>query len=84
MPLMHAEDLECGRLCLAEFNKLVAECDAKRHEMKSVFEINVKFAKDHLIPLEKFGRYPTRNKVLGRENTPEEIEYLKTAGGWGQ
>jgi uncharacterized protein (DUF924 family) len=29
---------------------------------------------DHLDTLEKFGRYPHRNKVLGRENTLEEIK----------
>jgi len=37
----------------------------------------------HYIPIEKFGRYPTRNKVLGREDTPEEAEFLKDAPRWG-
>jgi len=27
--------------------------------------------------IEKFGRFPERNKALGRESTPEELEYLK-------
>jgi len=26
--------------------------------------------------IDKFGRYPQRNKLLGRENTPEEEEFL--------
>ena len=26
--------------------------------------------------VDRFGRYPQRNKVLGRENTPEEAEWL--------
>ena len=29
--------------------------------------------------VERFGRFPSRNPVLGREPTPEEAEYLKKA-----
>jgi len=47
-------------------------------------EFNLKFAKEHKEVIKKFGRFPTRNKALNRENTPEEEEYLKNAGGWGQ
>ena len=41
------------------------------------------FGKSHLTPVEKFGRYPTRNEAMGRENTPEEAEFLKNAETWG-
>ena len=34
--------------------------------------------------LKELGRYPHRNEVLGRENTPEEQEYLKNCEGFGQ
>lgn len=34
--------------------------------------VNIKFAKDHMKVIEKFGRFPTRNKALGRVSTPEE------------
>ena len=47
------------------------------------FKRNVTSSEDHKKVIEQFGRYPTRNKVLGRVNTPEEEEFLKTAGGWG-
>lgn len=40
------------------------------------------FAKRHLVPIEKFGRFPHRNKILGRESTEEEIEFLKTHKGF--
>ena len=33
---------------------------------------NVKFAKAHLDVVAKWGRFPHRNKLLGRPNTPEE------------
>ena len=30
--------------------------------------------------IERFGRFPHRNKVLGRASTPEETEFLKQPG----
>ena len=49
----------------------------KNKEMAEVFAANEKFATDHLMVVEKFGRYPTRNKILSRVSTPEEKRYLK-------
>ena len=37
----------------------------------------------HRDAIERFGRFPHRNKVLGRTNTPEEDEYLKIPPTWG-
>jgi uncharacterized protein (DUF924 family) len=34
----------------------------------------------HLAVLERFGRYPHRNEVLGRVSTPEEQVYLEEPG----
>ena len=42
------------------------------------------YARKHQVVIEKFGRFPHRNDVLGRESTEEEIEYLKTAERYGQ
>ena len=41
-------------------------------------EENLKFELRHKEIIEKFGRYPHRNKILGRVSTPEEIEFLKS------
>ena len=38
------------------------------------------FAKRHLAIIERFGRFPHRNKVLGRESTPEERAFLEQPG----
>jgi len=35
-----------------------------------------KYALSHLAIIEEFGRFPHRNIILGRENTPDEEEYL--------
>lgn len=32
--------------------------------------------------IDRFGRYPHRNAVLGRESTPEEVAFLKKHGGF--
>lgn len=38
------------------------------------------YALIHLDVIRRFGRFPHRNEVLGRESTPEEIAYLKSGG----
>jgi uncharacterized protein (DUF924 family) len=58
----------------------------KKNKADLIFmiELNHKWCLEHLEILEKFGRYPHRNKVLGRENTEEEDMYLRDAGSFGQ
>jgi uncharacterized protein (DUF924 family) len=38
------------------------------------------YARKHQAVIERFGRFPHRNKILGRINTPEEEEFLKQPG----
>lgn len=38
------------------------------------------YAKKHYEVIRRFGRFPHRNAILGRESTPEEIEFLKQPG----
>jgi uncharacterized protein (DUF924 family) len=40
----------------------------------------LRFALLHRAVIEKFGRFPHRNAILGRRSTPEEEEYLKQPG----
>ena len=45
---------------------------------------NLAYAKAHLEVIERFGRFPHRNALLGRRSTPEEEAYLKEPGaGFG-
>ncbi len=39
-----------------------------------------KWAEMHKVVIDRFGRFPHRNAVLGRPSTPEEIEFLKQPG----
>lgn len=43
-------------------------------------EGNLDFELRHQAIIERFGRYPHRNAILGRESTAEEIEFLKMPG----
>ncbi len=45
-------------------------------------EQTLKFELAHKKIIDKFGRYPHRNKILGRESTKEELEFLKTNSGF--
>lgn len=65
MPYMHSESL----LIHNEASKLFDQPG---------LEENLKFEKLHRRILDMFGRYPHRNKILGRTSTPQEIEFLKT------
>ena len=40
------------------------------------------YAVQHRDVIQRFGRFPHRNRTLGRESTPEEVEFLKTHPGF--
>jgi len=66
LPLRHAENLAMQELGLE-----------KTRELNDAGYGTDKYALNHLEIIERFGRFPHRNAVLGRNNTPEEVEYLK-------
>ena len=73
MPLQHAEDLDLQRRSIEQFGSLAAEAgDAWRGYLAE----NVRYARDHHDIIERFGRFPHRNRVLGRESTAQELRYL--------
>jgi uncharacterized protein (DUF924 family) len=43
-------------------------------------ESNLAFELRHQAIIDRFGRYPHRNAILGRQSTVDEIEFLKTPG----
>lgn len=65
MPLMHSENLQDQDLCVHSFEK-------------TSLEGNIRFAKHHREIVKNYGRFPHRNKILGRESSPEEIAYLQS------
>jgi uncharacterized protein (DUF924 family) len=73
MPLQHAESRKVQAKSVALFNKLA---EAVSPTYQETFLTMAQFAELHRDIVEQFGRFPHRNSVLGRENTPEEEQYL--------
>ena len=65
LPLEHCEDLAQQDLCL----RLVARLDE--------YPKWLEYSQQHRDIIARFGRFPHRNAVLGRETTPEEAAFLK-------
>lgn len=75
MPLMHAEDIAAQRLSVELFERWAAA-----HEpgpAADVANAAVKFARRHFDIVDRFGRFPHRNALLGRTSTPDEISFLE-------
>ena len=73
MPLQHAEDLGLQRRSVERFESLAAEVD---DAWRDRFAENAHYARLHRDIVERFGRFPHRNRVLGRGSTEEELSYL--------
>ena len=73
MPLQHSESLKVQEKGVQIFRRLA---EAVSPTYRETFETMATFAELHRDIIEQFGRFPHRNKLLGRENTPEEEEYL--------
>ncbi len=74
LPFEHAESLQRQQQSVDLYRALVAEADAGEREY---FEENLDYALRHQRIIERFGRYPHRNAILGRASTAEEIAFLQ-------
>jgi uncharacterized protein (DUF924 family) len=77
MPLMHAEDRAMQERACAEFARLAAEAPPP---LAGYLSVAAKFATAHRDIVERFGRFPHRNAVLGRCSTAEEAQFLREPG----
>lgn len=71
MPFMHSEILADQHRSVTLFRQLAHE----RSYLNSV-----SYALKHQEIIERFGRFPHRNAVLGRSSTPEEVAFLQQPG----
>lgn len=77
LPLEHAESLELQDRSVAAFEGLLAEAEAAFRPHAEAF---LDYAKRHREVISRFGRFPHRNLILGRQSTPEELAYLAQPG----
>ena len=76
LPLQHAESRELQEESVAAFRRLAAESPA---ELNDLFTLTANAAVQHHDIIERFGRFPYRNAVLGRTSTSEEVAWLASA-----
>jgi uncharacterized protein (DUF924 family) len=69
LPFMHSESSEVHEEALRIFTDFGNQG-------------NLEYEIKHKNIIDRFGRYPHRNKILGRESTPEELEFLKDNPGF--
>lgn len=72
LPLEHSENRDHQAQAVTLFQALADE-----HEE---FKDSHVYALKHQAVIERFGRFPHRNEIVGRSSTPEEIEFLKEPG----
>lgn len=76
LPLEHSEDEGVQEQCVALVNRLAETTGGE------MFENFARYAEAHRDVIARFGRFPHRNAILGRESTAQELAYLATHGGF--
>lgn len=71
LPFEHSEDLNHQRQSVELFKQLSDDPDSAD---------TLSYALRHLEVIERFGRFPHRNLILGRKSTPQEAEFLTQPG----
>lgn len=71
LPLEHSENLEHQQQSVEQIRQITDDSDSTGI---------LSYAIRHLEIIERFGRFPHRNAILGRETTPEEAEFLQQPG----
>ena len=72
LPFEHAEGVEMQNEAVRLFTRLVATAPDQASGLD--------YAQRHRAIIERFGRFPHRNRILGRQSTPEEEAFLLTPG----
>ncbi|MGH6902962.1 MAG: DUF924 family protein, partial [Geminicoccaceae bacterium] len=73
LPLGHAEELSHLETAVKLAEELVGQAPP---ELRRILEHSAAQARGHRDVIARFGRHPHRNAVLGRQSTPEELDYL--------
>lgn len=71
LPFEHSEELSCQQRSLQLWQQLAADPQSQSA---------IAYAQKHYEVIQRFGRFPHRNQILGRPNTPEEIAFLQQPG----
>ena len=77
MPLQHAESVEVQEESVAAYRRLLAEAP---EPVREIFASALRSAENHRAIIDRFGRFPHRNRARGRDSTAAELEWLRVGG----
>lgn len=77
MPLQHAEIEHLQDTGVHHYERLLRECEPA---WKQLVRGMLNYACEHRDIIRRFGRFPHRNAILGRESTAEERDFLRDGG----
>ena len=77
LPFEHSEDLADQDRSVELYKELLSSVETAYRETFTSF---VDYANRHQDVISRFGRFPHRNQILGRESTPEEKAFLDQSG----
>jgi uncharacterized protein (DUF924 family) len=77
LPFQHSESVDDQRESLRLFSEMV---ETAPEAWQSIVERYLEYARQHLELIARFGRFPHRNRILGRASTAEEDAYLAEGG----
>lgn len=86
MPLIHSEDPALHKRAMEQFvTEVLRDCVEETGEPSELAKQFGASTKQHKDVIDMFGRYPYRNEVLGRVDTPEEKVWLENPKvGWAR
>ncbi len=73
-PLLHSENLHHQEQAVRSYQVLA---ELAFTETRVIYDSFLRFANHHYGVIQRFSRFPQRNRVLNRESTPEELVYLR-------
>lgn len=76
MPLVHSENSDSQEQSIRLYQELVS---LSMPETTQIYQLFLAYAYAHFRVIKEFGRFPQRNRVLGRESTEAELAFLKNA-----
>lgn len=75
-PVLHSADVCtcCLQKCVSLVKQMMADCEELEgaDQVKKYLQQSLSYAQAHLKVIQDWGRFPHRNQLLGRSNTPEE------------
>ena len=79
MPFMHSESLKIHEMAAELFSNNAEPSQGSKSELVGAIS-SLKSQRAHSRIIQRFGRYPHRNDILGRESSEDELAFLKQPG----